>query len=80
MPIEKENDVREKARLEMERVRHGPDISTDSATDPSKVDDMTTSTSKPRVKRLRPMYPTQIPTSTQSPTNNPSMSHVEALD
>ena len=24
MPIEKENEVREKARLEMERVRHAP--------------------------------------------------------
>ena len=26
------------------------------------------------------MDPTQVPTSTQSPTNNPSMSHVEALE
>ena len=45
MPIEKENEVREKARLAMERVRHGPEISTDTATDPNKVDDITTSTS-----------------------------------
>ena len=45
MPIEKENDVREKDRLAMERVRHGPDLSTDTATDPNRVDDITTSTS-----------------------------------
>ena len=32
------------------------------------------------MKHLRPMDPTQVPTSTQSPTNNPSMSHVEALE
>ena len=63
----------------MERVRHGLDISTDSASDPNRVDDITTYTSKPWVKRLHPMDPTQVPTSTQSPTNNPSMSHVEAL-
>ena len=80
MPIEKENEVREKARLAMERVRHGPYISTDTATNPNRVDDIKTSTSVPRVKRLHPMNPTQIPTSTQSPTNNPSMRHVEALD
>ena len=47
MPIEKENEVREKARLEMERVRHGLDISNDTATDPNRVDDIKTSTSKP---------------------------------
>ena len=41
MPIEKENEVREKARLEMERVRHGPDISTD----PNRFDDIKTPTS-----------------------------------
>ena len=64
----------------MERLRHGPDISTDTATDPNRVDDITTSTSEPRVKRLRPTDPTQVPTSTQSPTNNPSTSHVEALE
>ena len=75
MSIEKENEVREKDKLAMERVRHGPKISTDTATDPNRVDDITTSTSEPRVKRLRPTNPTQIPTSTQSPTNNPSMSH-----
>ena len=33
MPIEKENEVREKARLVMERVRHGPNISTDTVSD-----------------------------------------------
>ena len=80
MPIEKENEVRENSRLAMERVRHGPNISTGTATNPNRVDDITTSTSEPRVKRLRPMDPTQVPTSTQSPTNNPSMSHVEALE
>ena len=81
IPIEKENEVREKARLEMERVRHGPDISNDTATDPNKVYDMKTSTSEPWVKQLCPMDATQIPTSTQSPTKNPSMSHiVEALE
>ena len=58
MPIEKENEVREKARLEMERVRHGPDISTDTTTDPNRVDGITTSTSEPRVKRLCPIDPT----------------------
>ena len=42
MPIEKENEVREKARLEMERVRHGPDISTDTMTGPNRVDDIKT--------------------------------------
>ena len=64
IPIEKENEVREKARLEMERVRHGPDISTDTATDPNRVDDMTTSTSEPCVNWLHPMDPTPIPMST----------------
>ena len=64
----------------MERVRHGPEFSTDIATNPKRVDDLKTSTLEPWVKRLRPMDPTQIPTSTQSPTNNPSMSHVEALE
>ena len=29
---------------------------------------------------MHPMDPTQIPTSKQSPTNNPSMSHAEALE
>ena len=71
IPIEKENEVREKARLVMERVRHGLDISTDIATDPNRVDEKTTSTSEPWVKWWRPTNPTQIPTSTQSPTNNP---------
>ena len=80
MPIEKENEVREKDRLEMERVRHGADISIDSTTDPNRVDDITTSTLEPRVKRLRPTNPTQVPTSTQSQTNNPSTSHVESLE
>ena len=47
MPIEKENEVREKARLAMDRVRHGPDISIDPATDPNTVDDITTSSSAP---------------------------------
>ena len=64
----------------MERVRHGLEISTDTATDPNRIDDITTFTSEPWVKRLHPTDPTQIPTSTQSPTNNPSMSHVEALE
>ena len=50
MPIEKENEVREKARLAMERVRHGPYISTYTTTDPNRVDDITTSTSEPPVK------------------------------
>ena len=47
MPIEKENEVREKARLAMDKVRHGPDISTNPATDPNTVDDRTTSSSAP---------------------------------
>ena len=46
MPIEKENEVREKARLAMERVRHAPEISTDTMTNPNRVDDITTSTSE----------------------------------
>ena len=71
MPIEKENEVREKARLAMDRVRHGLDISTDTVTDPNTVDDIKTSSLETRVKQLRPTYPTQIPTSTWSPTNNP---------
>ena len=58
MPIEKKNEVREKSRLAMERVRHGPYISTYTTTDPNRVDDITTSTSEPRVKWLRPMDPT----------------------
>ena len=45
IPIEKENEVRENAKLEMERVRHGPDISTDTTTDPNRVNDITTSNS-----------------------------------
>ena len=80
MPIEKENEVRENARLEMDKVRHGIDISTNTMIDPNRVDIIRTSTSEPRVKRLCPTDPTQIPTSTQSPTNNPSTSHVEALE
>ena len=80
MPIEKENEVREKAILEMERVRHGPYIYTDAAINRNRVGDIKTSSSEPQVKRLHPMDPTQIPTSTQSPTNNPSTSHVEALE
>ena len=40
MPIEKENEVREKARLEMERVRHGQDIFIDTTTDTNRVDDI----------------------------------------
>ena len=61
IPIEKENEVREKARLEIERVRHGQDISTDTAIDPNTVDDIKTSISEPQVKQLSPMHPTQIP-------------------
>ena len=80
MPFEKENEVREKVRLEMERVRHGLDISTDTVTDPNRVDDIKTCASEPRVKRLHPTDPTQIPQSTQSPTNNLSRSHVESLE
>ena len=45
IPIEKENEVREKARLAMERVRHAPEISTDTMTNPNRVDDITTSSS-----------------------------------
>ena len=45
IPIEKENEVREKDRLEMERMIHGPDISTDIVYDPNRVDGITTSTS-----------------------------------
>ena len=80
MPIEKENEVREKAMLAMERVRHGPDISTDTASDPNRFDDITTSTLEPRVKWLRPTDPTKIQTSTQSPTKNTSTSHAESLE
>ena len=79
MPIEKENEVKEKARLEMDRVRHGPYISIDITLDRNRVDEIKTSSSEPWVKRLHPTDPTQIPTSTQSPTNNPSTSHAEAL-
>ena len=71
MPIEKEHEVREKSRLAMDRVRHGLDISTDTVTDPNIVDDRKTSSLEPQVKWLHPIDPTQIPTSTQSPTNNP---------
>ncbi len=39
MPIEKENEVREKARLAMDKVRHGLNISTYLATNPNTVDD-----------------------------------------
>ena len=44
MPIEKENEVREKARLEMERERHGLDIYTDTVSNPNIFNDITTST------------------------------------
>ena len=54
MPIEKENEVREKARLEMDKVRHGPDISIDTVADPNAVVDRTTSSSEPWVKQLHP--------------------------
>ena len=55
IPIENENEVREAGGLEMERVIHGLDIYTDTVTNPNIFDDITTSTSEPRVKRLRPM-------------------------
>ena len=80
MPIEKENEVTEKAKQAMERVRHGSDISIDTVIDHNKVDDITTSSLEPRVIWLDPTDPTKIPTSTQSQTNNTSMSHVEALE
>ena len=64
MPIEKEKEVREKAKLAMDRVRHGPDISTNTVTNPNGVYDIKTSSSEPLVKRLCPIGPTQIPTST----------------
>ena len=68
MPNEKENEVREKGRLAMERVRHGPDIATDIAIDPNKVDDISSngpnSSSTDTAKRFSPMDPTQVPTST----------------
>ena len=51
----------------MERVRHGPNISTDTASYPNIFDDTTTSTSEPKVKRLHPTDPTQVTTSTKSP-------------
>jgi hypothetical protein len=79
LPIERENEVRERARLAMDRVRHGPEISTDPSTDPNTVDDITTSSSTPQVKRLRPTDPTQIPTTTQSPTDIPSTSNAPAI-
>ena len=47
IPIEKENEVREKAKLAMKRVRHGPDIYTDTVTDPNRVDDIRTSSLEP---------------------------------
>ena len=80
MPIEKENEVREKDRLGMDRVRHGIDISNDTSADPKPVDEKKTSSSEPQVKRLHPTHPTEIPTSTQSPANNPSTIHAKALD
>ena len=43
MPIEKENEVRENARLAMDRVRHGPGIFTDTMIDTNIVDDKKTS-------------------------------------
>ena len=46
----------------MDRVRHGPDISTDTMTDPNRVDDIKTSSSEPREKQFSPTKPTQIPT------------------
>ena len=64
MPIEKENEVREKARLVMDKVRHGPYISTNTVNDPNTVDDITTYSSEPWVKQLRARDPTQIPKST----------------
>ena len=60
-------------------MRHGLDISIDTMTDPNIFDDIKTSSSEPWVKQLRPMDPTQIPTSTRSPTKNPSTGHVEDL-
>ena len=50
MAIGKENEVIETTKLEMERVRHGPRISTDTTTNHNIVDDITTSTLEPRVK------------------------------
>ena len=61
IPIEKENEVREKGKLAMDRVRHGPDISTDTMIDPNTVDDKKTYSSEPWGKQLHPRDPTQIP-------------------
>ena len=36
IPIENEIEAREKARLAMERVRHGPNISIDTMTNPNR--------------------------------------------
>ena len=47
LPIEKKNEVREKSRLEMDRVRHGLDISIDTVINPNIVDDRTTSSLEP---------------------------------
>jgi len=78
-PIERENEARERTRLAMDRMRHGPEISTDPPTDLSTVDDITTSSSTPQVKRLHPMDPAQIPATTQSPIDILSTSNVEAI-
>ena len=79
VPIERENEVRETARLAMDRARHPPQISTDPSTEPNLVDDIPTSSSTPQVKRLRPTDPTQIPSTTQSPTGIPSTSNAFAI-
>ena len=47
MPIKKENEVKEKDGLGMDRVRHGIDISNDIAADPKTVDEKKTSSSEP---------------------------------
>ena len=79
VPIERENEVRETARLAMDRARHPPQISTDPSIEPNLVDDIPTSSSTPQVKRLRPMDPTQTLTTTQSPTDIPSTSNASTI-
>ena len=75
LPLEKVQDLREIARLGMEKHRHPPV----TGSDPITMHETTASCSTHQVKRMRPTEPTQIPVSIQPPTNNPSTSDDQVL-
>ena len=70
MHLEKLQDLRENARLHMEKHRHLPITSSN----PSIIDAIVDSSSLFQVKHMHPMEAIHTPTSSQLPTNIPSTS------